>query len=124
MDLIGVDADADADAEPVAGAVGFVGSVKWRDDATFDVRDLTELAQHARQVRGAESAALVAVIRTPPPEWVREDLAVCAAWRSAAGLGGMTVMLLARLPRFPGDIQEPGGSQETGDIHEFRPVRP
>ncbi|MER6015420.1 ATP-binding protein [Streptomyces bluensis] len=79
VDLIG------ADSEPVAGAVRFVGSVKWRDDALFDARDLTELAEHARQVPGAERAVPVAVTRTAPTQRVREDLAVC--WQPGDLLG-------------------------------------
>lgn len=55
----------------------FVGSVKWRDDAPFGVRDLAELGEHARHVRGAESAELVVVTRTPPTEGAREDPAAC-----------------------------------------------
>jgi uncharacterized protein len=81
VDLIG------ADAAPVARIVRFVGSVKWRDDAPFDGRDLAELAEHARYVPGAEDAALVAVSRCPPHETAAARLAACwgpedllAAW--------------------------------------------
>jgi hypothetical protein len=81
VDLIG------ADASPVAHAVSFVGSVKWRDEAPFDARDLAGLAEHARHVPGAEDAALVAVSRSlsngPAPAglaacWGPEDL--LSAW--------------------------------------------
>ncbi|MFJ8858340.1 ATP-binding protein [Streptomyces sp. NPDC102451] len=82
IDLIG------ADAEPVARHVSFVGSVKWRDETPFGAHDLAELAAAARQVPGAQDAALVCVSRRPAPgtrieglaaQWGPED--VVAAWR-------------------------------------------
>ncbi|MFF6993712.1 ATP-binding protein [Streptomyces sp. NPDC008313] len=83
VDLVG------ADAGPVAGAVHFVGSVKWHDDAPFDGRDLAELREHARHVPGAERAVPVAVTRTAPDARTRDDLAACwqpddllAAWNA------------------------------------------
>ncbi|MGP3968758.1 hypothetical protein [Streptomyces sp. 6N223] len=60
-----------------SGRPRFVGSVKWRDDAPFDGRDLAGLAEQARYVPGAEEAALVAVSRCPASESAREGL---AAW--------------------------------------------
>ncbi|MEU5719994.1 ATP-binding protein [Streptomyces sp. NPDC020403] len=71
VDLVG------ADAEPVAGAIHFVGSVKWRDDAPFGARDLAALSTAAEQVPGAGDAALVAVSRRPPTAAARRELAAC-----------------------------------------------
>lgn len=82
IDLVG------ADAQPVARRVLFIGSVKWRDETPFGVRDLTELASAAQQVPGAEGAALIAVSRRPPTGAAAEGLVahwgpddVLAAWR-------------------------------------------
>ena len=66
-----------ADAAPVARTVHFVGSAKWRDEAPFDARDLSELASHAKHVPGAEAARLVGVSRRPP---TGEALAGLASW--------------------------------------------
>jgi AAA+ ATPase superfamily predicted ATPase len=44
--------------------VTFVGSIKWRQAAPFDGRDLAALASDRRHVPGADSASLVAVGRT------------------------------------------------------------
>jgi uncharacterized protein len=52
------------DRWPDAGKVVFVGSVKWRERAAFDRRDLADLAAHRAQVPGGADALLVAVSRT------------------------------------------------------------
>lgn len=70
VDLIG------ADAQPVARTVWFAGSVKWRDETPFGVRDLADLAAAARQVPGTDGAALVAVSRRPPTAEAAEGLSV------------------------------------------------
>ena len=44
--------------------VSFIGSVKWRETAPFDSRDLASLAAVRKHVPGADLAALVAVART------------------------------------------------------------
>lgn len=82
IDLIG------ADAQPVARRLFFAGSVKWRDETPFGVRDLAELASAVQQVPGAEGAALIAVSRLPPTGAAAEGLAahwgpedVLAVWR-------------------------------------------
>lgn len=57
VDLVGGD-------KPAASAIGFVGSVKWRERGPFTSADLAELAEHRAQVPGAEGARLVAVSRS------------------------------------------------------------
>ncbi|MFE9728454.1 ATP-binding protein [Streptomyces sp. NPDC005794] len=71
VDLVG------ADAQPVAGAVHFVGSVKWRDDTPFGARDLAALSTAAERVPGARGAALVAVSRRPPTDAAARGLTAC-----------------------------------------------
>lgn len=54
-----------ADRGPVAGAIRFVGSVKWLEQAAFDQGDLNELAAAASLVPGYSAGTpLVAVSRT------------------------------------------------------------
>jgi AAA+ ATPase superfamily predicted ATPase len=57
VDLVGGD-------RPEPSEIGFVGSVKWRDDAPFNAEDLRELAKNRAQIPGAETAKLVAVSRS------------------------------------------------------------
>lgn len=57
VDLVGGD-------RPDAEAIGFVGSIKWRERGRFSSEDLVELAGNRAQVPGAEGAKLVAVSRT------------------------------------------------------------
>jgi hypothetical protein len=57
VDLVGVD------RWPDARRVMVTGSVKWREQAPFDRRDLAELARHRARVPGAADAALIAVSR-------------------------------------------------------------
>lgn len=57
VDLVG------ADRWPGARQVTMVGSVKWREQAPFTRRDLSDLAARRAQVPGAGDAALVAVSR-------------------------------------------------------------
>ncbi|GAA5064335.1 ATP-binding protein [Nocardia callitridis] len=53
-----------ADRGPVAKRITCVGSVKWRDNATFDHRDIARLATHRAQLPGAdEDTDLLAVVR-------------------------------------------------------------
>jgi AAA+ ATPase superfamily predicted ATPase len=56
IDIIG------ADRGPVARELLFVGSIKWLDGATFDVRDLSSL-QRERALLGADALPVVAVSR-------------------------------------------------------------
>ena len=58
VDLVGVD------RWPSAGKVTLTGSVKWRDQAPFDRRDLENLIKQRSSVPGAADAALVGVSRT------------------------------------------------------------
>ena len=59
IDLVG------ADRDPVAGAVHFVGSVKWQDDQGFGRREYDALARDAMAVPGASvDTPLVAVSRS------------------------------------------------------------
>ncbi|MDR2564479.1 MAG: hypothetical protein LBC97_00180 [Bifidobacteriaceae bacterium] len=59
IDLIG------ADQKPVAGSIGFVGSIKWREDRPFGGRDFAALARDATAVPGfTDATPLVAVSRT------------------------------------------------------------
>jgi len=62
-----------ADREPIARAVYGVGSIKWREHDTFDVRHLTKLTVHRSLLPGAtEDTPLVVASRsgfsaTPTP---------------------------------------------------------
>jgi len=56
VDLVGGD-------RPDPAAIGFIGSVKWRERGSFSAKDLAELARQRAQVPGAEAAKLVAVSR-------------------------------------------------------------
>ena len=58
VDLVG------ADRPEAPAVVGFVGSVKWRENSPFSRVDLRALAAAAEQVPGAASAALVGVSRS------------------------------------------------------------
>ena len=53
--------DRTFEAKPVLMIL--IGSVKWREQAPFDRRDLAELATHRTRVPGAADAALIAVSR-------------------------------------------------------------
>jgi len=57
VDLVGGD-------RPEPTAIGFVGSVKWRERGSFSAKDLVELARQRALVPGAEAAKLVAVSRS------------------------------------------------------------
>ncbi len=57
VDLVGGD-------RPEPTAIGFVGSVKWRERGRFSGGDLAELARQRALVPGAEAAKLVAVSRS------------------------------------------------------------
>jgi uncharacterized protein len=57
VDLVG------ADRWPDARRITVTGSVKWRDQAPVDRRDLAALAEHRARVPGATDAALIAVSR-------------------------------------------------------------
>jgi hypothetical protein len=81
VDLVG------GDERPVARRIGFLGSVKWRQERPFDRSNALDLAARRRDVPGADDARLVGVsaqgfddaagldVRLGP-----EDL--IAAWRS------------------------------------------
>ena len=43
--------------------IGFIGSIKWRENAAFTSRDVNDLAGQRRDVPGAEQAKLVGVSR-------------------------------------------------------------
>jgi uncharacterized protein len=58
VDLVGVD------WWPDAHQVAVTGSIKWREEAPFDRRDLAALAVHRSQVPGAEGSRLIAVSRS------------------------------------------------------------
>lgn len=59
IDLVG------ADRDPIAKRITMVGSIKWRDNSTFDARDVSRLAMHRSQLPGAgEDAELIAVSRS------------------------------------------------------------
>ena len=78
VDLVGV-----APAQRPA-RVPFIGSIKWRETAPFDARDLASLAAERSQVPGAGEAKLVAVARTsceaqPDAFYSASDL--LRAWR-------------------------------------------
>ncbi|MEV6098937.1 DUF234 domain-containing protein [Nocardia sp. NPDC051981] len=71
LDLIG------ADREPIAGAVRFIGSIKWLEDRPFDRHDYDALARGVLAVPGAQfETPLVAVSRSG----VDGDLPVAAHW--------------------------------------------
>lgn len=71
IDLIG------ADREPVAGAVQFVGSIKWLEDRPFDRHDYDALARVVLAVPGTQfDTPLVAVSRSG----VEGDLPIAAHW--------------------------------------------
>ncbi|WP_243740573.1 DUF234 domain-containing protein [Streptomyces sp. 8K308] len=71
IDLIG------ADREPIAGAVHFIGSVKWLESQPFGRRDYDALARDMLAVPGARSdTPLVAVSRSG----VAADLPLAAHW--------------------------------------------
>lgn len=55
IDLIG------ADRAPVAKRIGFVGSIKWRDNRPFEQRDYAELVRAAHSLPGGQDASLAAV---------------------------------------------------------------
>lgn len=78
VDLVGGDA-------PEPSRIGFVGSVKWREDAPFAAAELEELARQRAKVPGAEAASLVVVSRTGVEPGLRADAAfgpdeLLAAW--------------------------------------------
>ncbi|RJO75139.1 ATP-binding protein [Nocardia panacis] len=71
LDLIG------ADREPVAGAVHFVGSIKWLENRSFDRHDYDELARGVLAVPGTGlETGLVAVSRAG----VDRELPLAAHW--------------------------------------------
>ncbi|MFR9753290.1 ATP-binding protein [Nocardia sp. 004] len=71
LDLIG------ADRAPIAGAVHFVGSIKWLEDRPFDRHDYDALARSVLAVPGARTdTPLVAVSRSG----VDSDLPISAYW--------------------------------------------
>lgn len=71
LDLIG------ADHEPVAGAVRFVGSIKWLEERPFDRHDYDALARSVLSVPGTQfDTPLVAVSRSG----VAGDLPLAAQW--------------------------------------------
>ncbi len=57
VDLVGGD-------RPEPAAIGFIGSVKWRERGRFSAKDLAQLARQRTQGPGAEGAKLVAVSRS------------------------------------------------------------
>lgn len=74
------------DRSPTAQDLFAVGSVKWRENAPFDVRDLAALARAGVEVPGAADLPLVAVSRTGFTStdlllhsWGPDDL--LSAWR-------------------------------------------
>ncbi len=66
VDLVGGD-------RPEPTRIGFVGSIKWRDQGRFSVRDLDQLAAARAAVPGAEGARLVAVSRSGFAEGLAAD---------------------------------------------------
>jgi AAA+ ATPase superfamily predicted ATPase len=58
VDLVGVD------RWPDSRQVAVTGSIKWREQAPFDRRDLAALAVHRSHIPGAESSRLIAVSRS------------------------------------------------------------
>ena len=80
VDLVG------ADKAPVAKAIGFIGSVKWREQQPFTAHDCVSLLAARPVVPGAQEAPLAAVSATGfDPDlplayrWTPED--IVAAWR-------------------------------------------
>jgi AAA+ ATPase superfamily predicted ATPase len=79
VDIVG------ADRWPEARRILVVGSIKWRERAPFDRKDLLALASQRARVPGAEDAALVVVSRSGvsvqdvDASFTPEDL--LAAWR-------------------------------------------
>lgn len=71
IDLVG------ADREPVAGAVHFLGSIKWLEDRPFDRHDYDALSRDMPAVPGADrDTPLIAVSRSG----VAENLPLAACW--------------------------------------------
>ena len=84
VDLVGVDRGPGRE-----NTVRFVGSIKWRERAGFDDRDMATLYAHRQAVPGASEAPLVAVTRTGRTRvsglsafYAPEEL--LAAWRLAS----------------------------------------
>ncbi len=78
VDLVGGDA-------PEPSKIGFVGSIKWREDEPLTARDVRELATSRTAVPGAAVAKLVAVSRAGIADDVTADAAfgpadLLAAW--------------------------------------------
>jgi hypothetical protein len=64
--------------------VSFIGSIKWREVAPFDARDLAALASQRPAVPGADQAPLVAVARTSctaRPDAFYSPADLLKAWR-------------------------------------------
>jgi uncharacterized protein len=85
VDLVGIESRRDY------GRVRFVGSIKWREQASFDERDFARLVEDRSAVPGATDASLVAVSRAgvrPMPglaaAFDASDL--MDAWRSSTNL--------------------------------------
>ncbi|MEU7633898.1 ATP-binding protein [Nocardia sp. NPDC049220] len=71
VDLIG------ADREPIAGALRFVGSIKWLEDRPFDRHDYDALARSVLAVPGTQvNTPLIAVSRSG----VHHDLPLAMCW--------------------------------------------
>ncbi len=70
VDLVGGNA-------PTPTSIGFVGSVKWRENEPFSGRDLSDLARSRAAVPGAELAKLVVVSRAR----IDDDVTVDATFR-------------------------------------------
>ncbi|WP_328410184.1 ATP-binding protein [Nocardia sp. NBC_00403] len=71
IDLVG------ADREPVAGAVHFIGSIKWLEDRTFDRHDYDALTRAILSVPGTDiHTPLVAVSRSG----IESDLPLAMRW--------------------------------------------
>jgi len=68
VDLVGGD-------RPDPRAIGFIGSVKWREKGPFSAGELAALAKQRADVPGAEGAKLVAVSRTGVAGGVEADAA-------------------------------------------------
>ena len=82
VDLVGGD-------RPDPGAIGFIGSVKWRERGSFSAKDLAELARQRVQVPGAEGAKLLAVSRSGFDEGLSADATfgpdeLLAAWEKSS----------------------------------------
>jgi AAA+ ATPase superfamily predicted ATPase len=72
VDLVGGDA-------PEPNRIGFVGSIRWHEEAPFAAAELDELARSRTKVPGAEAAKLVVVSRTG----VEPGIAADAVFRPA-----------------------------------------